>query len=135
MEQETSASWLARWLKSEMFWQSIAVQTLGTLGAALIVALLTIFTGIGYTPAVRYFVIYGLIILVTVPLLPVGIPSAVIRLLRRMQSTRNLYVESVFETTTDRRPLFRWYTYSCDRRRLDSDYNWARYRPLHRKSD
>jgi hypothetical protein len=134
VEQETSASWLARWLKSEMFWQGIAVQTLGTLGAALIVALLAIFTGIGHACGALLCHIWtdnschraALTRWNTVRRQKIAKKNAI---------NENLYVESVFETTTDRRPLFRWYTYSCDRRRLDSDYNWARYRPLHRKSD
>jgi hypothetical protein len=55
--------WLRRWLKNEMFWQGIVVQTLGTLAAAVIIAIVAIIVGVGYTPAIRYYVIYGLAIL------------------------------------------------------------------------
>jgi hypothetical protein len=55
--------WAIRWLKSESFWQGIAIQTLSTLIAALVVALVAILAGVGYTAAIRYFVIYGLILL------------------------------------------------------------------------
>ena len=53
-----------RWLKSESFWQGIAIQTLGTLIAALVVALVAILAGVGYTAAIRYFVVVGLILLI-----------------------------------------------------------------------
>jgi len=53
-------TWVTRWLKSESFWQGIVIQTLGTLGAAVIIALVAIFSGVGYTPAIRYFVVFGL---------------------------------------------------------------------------
>jgi hypothetical protein len=54
------APWAFRWAKSEQFWQGIVIQTLGTPAAATIVALAAIFVGVGYPPAVRYFVIYGM---------------------------------------------------------------------------
>ena len=58
--------WLTRWLKSESFWQGIVIQTLGTLAAATIVALIAIFSGVGYPPAIRYFVIFGFTIILYV---------------------------------------------------------------------
>ena len=53
-------------MKSESFWQGIVIQTLGTLAAATIVALIAIFSGVGYPPAIRYFVIFGFTIILYV---------------------------------------------------------------------
>jgi threonine/homoserine/homoserine lactone efflux protein len=58
--------WVRRWLKNELFWQGIVVQTLGTLAAAVIIALVAILTGVGYTPAVRYWVLSGLVTLLAI---------------------------------------------------------------------
>ena len=52
--------WPKRWLKSEAFWHGIVIQTMGTLAAALVIAIIAIMTGVGYTPAIRYFVLTGL---------------------------------------------------------------------------
>jgi hypothetical protein len=87
VQQEKSTWWLTRWLKSEAFWQGIAVQTLGTLAAAIIIALVAILLGIGYTPAVRYFVLSGLVILVGL-LLVIAITAGGFRLLGRLLSTQ-----------------------------------------------
>jgi hypothetical protein len=38
-----------------------AIQTVGTVAAGLIIALVAIFAGVGYTSAIRYFVILGLL--------------------------------------------------------------------------
>lgn len=67
--EQKRPSWLRRWYRSETFWQGIAVQTIGTLIAASIIALVAIFVGIGYTPAVRYYVILGLLALVYIMVL------------------------------------------------------------------
>lgn len=66
MEQSTDQSekptrWLQRWLKSDEFWQGIAIQTIGTLAAALILALVAIFTGVGYTAAIRFYVMASIL--------------------------------------------------------------------------
>lgn len=50
--------------EDEFLWQGIVVQTVGTLLAATIIALVARLVGVGgYTPAVRHFVICGLIVL------------------------------------------------------------------------
>ena len=72
MEQERRPSWWRKWLKSEPFWQSVISQTVGTLFAAIILALVAVFSGIGYTPAIRYFVAYGLVILGAVTVFILG---------------------------------------------------------------
>ena len=50
-----------RWIKSETFWQGVAIQTLGTLVAAVIWLWSQSLSESATRPLVRYFVIYGLI--------------------------------------------------------------------------
>ena len=47
-------------MKSETFWQGVVIQALGTLAAAMIIAIVAIFAGTKYSPAIRYFVIVGI---------------------------------------------------------------------------
>jgi hypothetical protein len=77
--------WLTRWLKDDKFWEGIAVQTLGTLTAAAIIAIIAIFAGLGYTPAIRYFVIYGVFILASVSTAVGAFIIAVHRAWRRLK--------------------------------------------------
>jgi hypothetical protein len=79
--------WVRRWLKDETFWQGIVVQTMGTLTAAVIIALVAIFIRIGDTSAVRYFVIYGSVILLTVLIVLIVIPVLLIRFIDKMTKT------------------------------------------------
>jgi hypothetical protein len=63
-DDDDGVPWWIRWLENGAFWESVATQTIGTLIAAGIIALVAIFAGVGYTPAIRYFVAYGLILAV-----------------------------------------------------------------------
>jgi hypothetical protein len=76
--------WLRRWLKSEGFWQGIVIQTVGTLAAALIIALIAIFVGVGYTAAIRHFVIAGLATLILIVGGTLVVLSVTGRLLRKL---------------------------------------------------
>jgi hypothetical protein len=97
VEPESSTWWLARWVRSETFWQGIAAQTLGTLAAAVILAMVAIFIGIGYTPAVRYFVIFGLVILFAI-LLEIALAVFIVRFSEKAVSKTRLYQRHPFST-------------------------------------
>ena len=86
--------WAVRWMKSEEFWHGIAIQTLGTLIAAVIVALVAIFIGVGYDPSVRYYVIYGLIVLLGFAIVAAALLATipVIQLLNPGPKKRILYL-------------------------------------------
>jgi hypothetical protein len=61
-----TTGWVGQWLRSEEFWQGITIQTVGTILAAIILAFVAVMTGVGYTPAIRYYVILGIITLILI---------------------------------------------------------------------
>jgi hypothetical protein len=63
-DQARPKPWPLRWAKSEEFWQGIATQTIGSLFAALIILIVAVFAGVGYTPAIRFYVVYSICLLV-----------------------------------------------------------------------
>jgi hypothetical protein len=69
-----------------------------TLVAAVILALVAIFVGVGYTPAVRYFVVYGLVILFGI--LRIAIVVYIVRLLGKAYQIQSLQASSVLGGTT-----------------------------------
>ena len=80
--------WLRRWLGSEAFWQNVAIQTVGTLAAAIIIGIIAVFTGGAYTPAIRYYVLFGLVILVQM-ILFVGLVALALNLWNRRSGARD----------------------------------------------
>lgn len=64
--------WPARWAKKEAFWEALAVQTSGTILAALLIGVFLSIVGIGnYSPAVRYYTSQAVLFILTVAVLGV----------------------------------------------------------------
>ena len=67
MKERRPLPWPVQWVRSEFFWQGVAIQTVGTLIAALFAAMVAILTGVGnYTAALRYYVVSALIVILLV---------------------------------------------------------------------
>jgi hypothetical protein len=71
-EEARQSWWISRWATNETFWQGIVIQTTGTLAAAAILAIVAIVSGVGYTPAIRYFVVYGLYLVLLLLIAAIG---------------------------------------------------------------
>jgi hypothetical protein len=87
-DERPTRFWPARWAKQETFWEGVAIQTVGTILAALLIAIFLSVVGLGdYSAALRFYTSAAI-----VGLFAIGSLIAVAVLFSRLASRRPIYL-------------------------------------------